>query len=433
MLSLYFNLLLALLALLLCLQPCCSYLIPLHGNTFRSIVDANAQRKEQTQRREQQRTPAPNKAASTRSHQLQQFGAAAAGYASEDDVLTGVDVGGVGAPLRQLLIRMSCDELTPEEISELIFECGVLSCSVESTSERPEVVNQEERWGDLQKTASWATALVRATVSASFDTVGLQELLQLSYPEVRFDMDVVDVEDRDWVSHVQRAWPPQRVGPLTVYFPWHQKEKEADAIAAQTKHVLTLEGGAAFGTGDHPTTVLVLRWLAALEGAGGGSVLDYGCGSAILALAALRFGSSLAVGVDIDRDSLVSAHTNCLLNALDVKLYIADGGGSQSAEEQSVLLNRFKGANARGVEFPSVDTLPREQQFDVVVANILAPILISLAPELAAYNRRGGLLALSGVFESQSATVMQAFAPFYEQLQVSGKEEEWVLITGVRK
>jgi ribosomal protein L11 methylase PrmA len=174
------------------------------------------------------------------------------------------------------------------------------------------------------------------------------------------------------------------------------------------------------------------------------------------------------VGVDIDRDSLVSAQTNCLLNALDVKLYIADGGDSQSAEEQSVLLNRFKGANAQGVEFPSVDTLPREQQFDVVVANILgtiltiyniytkyktyiycilytdtdypisfilyaAPILISLAPELAAYNRRGGLLALSGVFESQSATVMQAFAPFYEQLQVSGKEEEWVLITGVRK
>lgn len=196
------------------------------------------------------------------------------------------------APIQQLVIRFDCDDVDPEEISELLFEAGTLSVSVEVETEKPHVLNEETHWQDLAKTRSWAKAVLRANVASSFNKAGLQSLLELTYPQIQFDVQTRDVEVIDWVQHVQQSWPPQVIGDLTVRFPWHD-HPDSDSLSAQQPMKqgleLILEGGAAFGTGDHPTTRLCCKWLQqSIEQATSAgtqpAVLDYGCGSAILGL-----------------------------------------------------------------------------------------------------------------------------------------------------
>jgi len=186
-----------------------------------------------------------------------------------------------GAPLKQLQLRFDCDAVDSDDISELMFEVGVLSVSVEVQSEK-DILNDETRWMELVKTKSWQTALLRANFPSSFNAEGLQDILAVTFPGVEFDCTVVDVENKDWVSDVQKTWLPQRIGSLTVRFPWHSDEavddSEGDAEGSAPRQHLVLEGGAAFGTGDHPTTRLCCRWLEdeLKTGGAGQTVLDYG-------------------------------------------------------------------------------------------------------------------------------------------------------------
>ena len=344
-----------------------------------------------------------------------------------------------GAPLRQLQIHFNCDEVNSEELSELLFEVGVLSVSVEGESERPEVLNDESKWSDLQKTKSWATALLRANFASSFDANGLREILQAAYPGMRFELTIEDVADKDWVTEVQRDWKPQVINDLTIRFPWHE-----DSLVITSKQ-LVLEGGAAFGTGDHPTTRLVCRWLAhCISGAKSGasvSVLDYGCGSGVLGLAALRYGGTdkivRAVGVDIDKDALRSCANNCRLNDLHMDLYlandvdnddVANANTQAMSETQSVSMNTLRGFNDN---FPNIASL--DEKFDLLAANILAPILLYLAPQLAGRCKPGGKIALSGLVEKQTQKIIDCYSAFFDDLKVEETEEGWVVITGRRK
>lgn len=338
------------------------------------------------------------------------------------------------APLKQLSILLNCDEVDPDEISELLFEVGCLSVSVEVLSEKPEVLNDESKWADLVKTRSWANALLRANIPASFDEEALVDIIRTSYPSIPFEVHSQALQPRDWVAEVQQEWKPQLVGDLTIRFPWHADQP------VETKHCLTLEGGAAFGTGDHPTTRLCLRFLqrtlAQRQPAMETSVLDYGCGSAILALAALKYGATSAVGTEIDRDALLSSRRNALNNNLHVDLFLADEDPANE-EIDSVLLNQLRGMapdlkqyieKEEDVHFPGVEAL-KDQSFDLVVANILAPILISLAPSLAAHTKTDGKLAMSGVIAKQTEAVCAAYRPFFSRVEVEEAEEDWVLIT----
>ena len=338
-------------------------------------------------------------------------------------------------------IRFNCDEINSEELSELLFECGVLSVSVEGESEKPSVLNDEKNWNDLQKTKSWQTALLRANFPTSFDAAGLADILKAAYPDTPIDLSFEDVVEKDWVSDVQKNWAPLVIDDLTIRFPWHSAE------AINTKMNLVLEGGAAFGTGDHPTTRLCTRWLARTlredkksgAGAAGLTVLDFGCGSAILGLAALRYGAAAADGIDIDRDALASAKNNCELNGLKMGLYLATEEGEDSAtpaaqtEAQSVAMNALRGGSATdGSAFPPAQDL-QGRAYDLVVANILAPILIYLAPQLAEQTKPGGRIALSGLVTQQAQTVMAAFVEQgFEDVKVEEEEENWVCITGTR-
>ena len=200
------------------------------------------------------------------------------------------------------------------------------------------------------------------------------------------------LEDADWVARSQREFAPIRAGRRLWIVPTWHAAPEPSAVN------IVLDPGAAFGTGSHPTTRLCLEWLER-NVAPGDSVLDYGCGSGILGIAALKLGAASAVGVDIDPLALEAARYNSRQN--EVALAV------MSAAER----------------IPGVARL--------TVANILANPLRMLAPLLAAHTALNGRLALSGILEGQAAEVVEAYAP-WAALAIEARDDPWVLLAGTR-
>jgi ribosomal protein L11 methyltransferase len=174
---------------------------------------------------------------------------------------------------------------------------------------------------------------------------------------------------------------------------WHEAP-DAGAIS------IVLDPGLAFGTGSHPTTRLCLRWLeASLRG--GESLLDYGCGSGILAIAAVKLGADPVIGVDIDLQAVESARDNAERNQVEATFFLPDG-------------------------------LPNETKFAVLVANILTNPLKALAPMLADKVATQGRIALSGILESQAEDVMAIYAAYFD-MRLWQVDEGWVCLEGVRR
>jgi ribosomal protein L11 methyltransferase len=207
------------------------------------------------------------------------------------------------------------------------------------------------------------------------------------------------IEDQDW----ERAWmdqfKPMQFGRRTFIVPWNQELP--DAARSADAAVVRLDPGLAFGTGTHPTTALCLEWLDALDLAGT-RVLDFGCGSGILALAALKLGAHQAVAVDNDPQALVASTDNAERNDAGERLSVYLPG----AEPQHV--------------------------YPVVVANILASALDALAPLLASRVESGGRIALSGILRGQEPELVQRYTEWFDELSVSTRED-WVSISGVRR
>lgn len=201
-----------------------------------------------------------------------------------------------------------------------------------------------------------------------------------------------DVADQDWVRATQAQFAPQCIAQRLWIVPsWHEAPHEGI--------VLRLDPGLAFGTGSHPSTRLVLAWLARAPGPAA-SVLDYGCGSGILAIAAAKLGAARVDAADLDPDALAAAGANARANHVEVGVF---------APEQ----------------------LP-PGAYDVVLANILAQPLIVLAPLLAARTRAGGRIALSGILEAQAEELAAAYAAHFDT-RVAGREEGWSLVEGTRR
>jgi ribosomal protein L11 methyltransferase len=177
--------------------------------------------------------------------------------------------------------------------------------------------------------------------------------------------------------------------------PGGQRTEAADAI------VLELDPGLAFGSGTHATTAMCLEWLDARPPAGL-SVLDYGCGSGILGLAALKLGAAAATACDLDPQALIATRENARRNALDARLSVvatpAEAGGP----------------------------------FDVVLANILAGPLCALAPGLAARTTAGGRIALAGLLDAQAQEVARAYAPWFD-IGTAARREGWTMLAGRRR
>jgi len=201
-------------------------------------------------------------------------------------------------------------------------------------------------------------------------------------------LGIQTLEDQDWVRLTQSQFAPVEVTPDFWIVPtWHEPPEQA-------RQIIRLDPGLAFGTGTHPTTRMCLRWIA-LHGVPGQRVLDYGCGSGILAIGAAKFGADEIVAVDIDEAAVTSTELNARANGVLLKAGLPD--------------------KAKG-------------QFQTVLANILATPLRVLAPLLCSHVAPGGHLVLAGILERQAEELQAAYAPWVA-LEVSDTQEGWILMT----
>lgn len=296
-----------------------------------------------------------------------------------------------------LSVTLIVDARCVEAFSDALLEAGALSVDVTDAAagtdrERPLFAEP----GSAPRT-HWPMNRVMALFPADTDVPALMPaaLRAASLPETStFGID--QVHDQDWVRITQSQWTPQKITPqLWVVPTWHE-------IVDPNAINIRLDPGLAFGTGTHPSTRLCLRWLYA-HLKSGASVIDYGCGSGILAVAAMKLGARCAAGIDIDEQALLAARANAMQNQTTVAFYAA-------ADELNT---------------PA----------DVVVANILANPLTLLAPLLARLTLPGGHVVLSGILAPQADEVRAAYAPWFDMRNTehdTEREDEWVLLAGTR-
>jgi len=247
------------------------------------------------------------------------------------------------------------------------------------------------------ETPLWPHIAMSALFDADSDRVGLVHALTELVPDLapeRITFRVV--EDQDWTRVWMDQFHPMRFGRRLWIYPWNIEPPADDAEAI----VVRLDPGLAFGTGTHPTTALCLEWLDAIDLAGL-TVIDYGCGSGVLAIAALKLGAARVVGVDNDPQALAASRDNAERNGVADRLALF--------------------APADFAEAPA----------DALVANILAGPLAELAPRFAACVKVGGALALSGILLGQEAELVERYAPSFEALAIDARED-WIRISGRR-
>ena len=280
-----------------------------------------------------------------------------------------------------------------ENYSDALMELGALSVSVEDADEGTDA--ERPLFGEPgmePKEAAWERSRVVALTATDFNHAELVELAaaQCHMPMPTFSLR--SVADQDWVRLTQSQFEPMLIGKgIWVVPSWHTAP-EPDAL------VLELDPGLAFGTGSHPTTRLCMEWLE--ENAPSNlTVLDYGCGSGILAMVAKKLGATTVVGIDIDPQAITSAEFNAVRNQCEIEF--------------------------------SLPTTITSHTYDVVVANILSNPLKLMAPMLASKVAAGGALVLSGVLARQADEVAAAYAPFIT-LTVCQERDGWVALHGRR-
>lgn len=272
-----------------------------------------------------------------------------------------------------LSLRLEVERDAADVLGDALMEAGAQSVTVE--------------WPDSP------TNLLHALFADQADPArALREALQASGAQLRGPVTLERLGDEDWVRRSQSQFAPFRSGRLWVGARWHAAPSDASAI-------VRIDPGMAFGTGSHPSTRLVLSFLERTV-RGGERVLDYGCGSGILAIAALKLGAGTLDAVDIDPQAVEVTLANARSNTVQLRASLPEG--------------------------------LEPGRYDLVVANILALPLIELAPALAARTRAGGRVALSGILQSQAEEVRAAYAHSFD-VTVGDPQEGWALVSGVRR
>jgi ribosomal protein L11 methyltransferase len=297
----------------------------------------------------------------------------------------------------EIVIEVARDHA--EALSDALMEAGALSVSVEDADEGTDA--EKPLFGEPgmePEEAAWDHSRVVALTGEDADQAAIvaDAAAAISLAEVP-KYTLRGVEEQDWVRLTQSQFDPIHIGKNIWVVPsWHEAP-DPDAL------ILELDPGLAFGTGSHPTTRLCMEWLEA-HPAPGKTVLDYGCGSGILAMVARKLGAGAVAGVDIDPQAIESARDNAQRNQVGEIEYFLPDTFAQSAH-----------ANAR---------------FDIVVANILSSPLKLMAPMLSGRVAEGGALILSGVLARQAEEVAAAYAPFIK-LGVWAELDGWVALHGV--
>jgi ribosomal protein L11 methyltransferase len=284
-----------------------------------------------------------------------------------------------------------------ETLSDALMDCGALSVSVEDADEG--TAAEQPLFGEpgmVIEQAAWENSRVVALAPADIDHAALVAEALAASGLAMLPFSLRQVAEQDWVRLTQSQFEPIHIGKNIWVVPsWHEAP-DPQAL------VLELDPGLAFGTGSHPTTRLCMEWLEANPPAG--SVLDYGCGSGILAMVAKKLGAADVIGIDIDPQAIESAAFNTERNRCDIAFFLPDD---------------FAVA-PQAAQFPV---------FDTVVANILSSPLKLMAPMLAGRVAPGGALVLSGVLERQADEVAAAYAPFIA-LSVWARRDGWVALAG---
>ncbi|WP_337244408.1 50S ribosomal protein L11 methyltransferase [Luteimonas sp. gir] len=301
-----------------------------------------------------------------------------------------------------LELSLRCSEAEQPRYARALEDVGALAVTMldadADTSNEQAILEP-----GVGETPLWNSVVLTALFEVDTDALALLAALEsfdggLDWTRAGF----AKVEDQDW----ERAWMdqyvPLRFGARTWIVPWNSEVPEE---AGDDAAIVRLDPGLAFGSGTHPTTSLCLQWLDGLATDGvldGCTVLDYGCGSGILALAALKLGAAQAIGVDNDPQALQASGDNAARNGVDTALTV------------------FLPSDAPQASYP------------VVVANILATALDALAETLAERVAPGGRIALSGILDGQEEALLRRYRPWFEQLAVT-REGDWVRIDGVRR
>ncbi|WP_322005937.1 50S ribosomal protein L11 methyltransferase [Paraburkholderia tropica] len=294
---------------------------------------------------------------------------------------------------RELIVELERDRA--EELSDALLELGALSVSVEDAD--ADTPDEQPLFGEPGLTperTAWQHSRVIALIGDDQDPAVLlaaasNELGLVALPKFALR----EVEEQDWVRLTQSQFDPIQIGQRIWVVPsWHDAP-DPDAL------VLELDPGLAFGTGSHPTTRLCMEWLEQ-HVQPGNSLLDYGCGSGILAILAQKCGANPVIGIDIDPQAVESARHNSERNRADVTYGLPDD--------------------------------LKAGEFDIVVANILSNPLKLMASMLSSRVKPGGRLALSGILARQAEEVAQVYERWID-ISVWREHEGWVCLAGTRR
>ena len=306
-------------------------------------------------------------------------------------------------------LTLLAKEAEVETLSDALMEIEALSVSVEDADADTE--HEEALWGEPGMPVP-REAWQRSTIKSLFpsEAEALEAATLILAQDWAGDIHVQGIQpvgEQDWVRLTQSQFQPVPITDTFYIVPtWHE-------VPAEAQTVMRLDPGLAFGTGTHPTTRMCLKWTAQNAAAFAGQpVLDYGCGSGILAIGAALFGSGAIDAVDIDPAAVDATHANADANLAHLKS--GDGHLPIHAGLPDVI------GEAQGA-------------YPVVLANILATPLKMLAPLLAGHVAPGGHLVLAGILARQEQELKDAYAEVGLQLQVANEEEGWILMTAQKR
>ncbi|MFH1852720.1 MAG: 50S ribosomal protein L11 methyltransferase [Candidatus Neomarinimicrobiota bacterium] len=284
--------------------------------------------------------------------------------------------------------------IDPTALSDLLLELGGLAVSVINTDPDGRA---EDTWFDQPGQSMIIdpeTAAVTVLLPGDTDVQPILETVRIHFNLKDIPVyQISEVPDQDWVRSTQKLSRPWKIGERLWIVPTWDRVPDPAAVN------IRLDPGVAFGSGTHPTTSLCLEWLET-NIRGGERVLDYGCGSGILAIAALKLGAAEALGVDIDQNAVNSTIANARLNQVVCPACLPD-------------------------------VMPA-MQYDIVLANILANPLKELAPRLVRFTIPGGMIILSGILETQTAAVCRVYRRYFD-LAAPVQRDDWVLLSGRKK
>lgn len=292
-----------------------------------------------------------------------------------------------------LSLKIEAQDHTADLISDTLMEMGALSAIIEDAN--AETIDEQPIFGEPgdPPPGIWQQNLVSALFDDDISPVQIIQDLQERTQLVNLQYTTEKIEEQDWVRATQSQFDPIKINDQLWIVPTWHASPNPDALN------IVLDPGLAFGTGSHPTTHLCLSWLSDTV-TSEDKVLDYGCGSGILAIAAKKLGASSVVGTDIDAQAIQASVFNAEQNRVEADFLMA---------------NKFT-----------------SQEFDIVVANILSSALSVLAPALARCCKPGGKIALSGILREQEADVSKIYAEWFD-MGPAQYMDAWVLLTGTKK